>query len=123
MTKQRRQDALYHGLRSEWVAAMLLRAKGYRILVRNYSVPGGEIDIIAQRGTVIAFVEVKARPTFLRAMASIDDTKRRRMSRAAAHWLAGKDWAQACVLRGDAICIMPWKWPQHVAGAVTLRLG
>ena len=123
MSKARRQAALTHGMRAEWIALALLRAKGYSILARNYKVPGGEIDIIARRGSVVAFVEVKARSSFDAAMAAIDATKRRRMSRAAAFWLAGRDWAQACTLRGDAICIMPWRWPRHVEAALELRLG
>ncbi|MDE5771610.1 MAG: YraN family protein [Ruminococcus sp.] len=34
---------------------------GYRIVVRNYRIRGGEIDIIAENGEYIAFVEVKSR--------------------------------------------------------------
>ena len=38
-----------------------LRKKGYRIVVRNYRIKGGEIDIIAENGDYLAFVEVKSR--------------------------------------------------------------
>ena len=123
MTKARRQAALNHGTRAEAIAVALPLAKGYAILARNYNVPGGEIDIIARRGRVLAFIEVKARTSFNAAIAAIDATKRRRISRAAAFWLAGKDRAQAYTLRGDAICIVPWRWPKHVEAAVELRLG
>ena len=36
-------------------------ARGYRILARRFRTPHGEIDIVARRGGLIAFVEVKAR--------------------------------------------------------------
>lgn len=42
-------------------AAAYLRRKGYRILEMNYSIRGGEIDIIARRGKYLVFAEVKLR--------------------------------------------------------------
>lgn len=45
----------------ERVAALYLEKKGYKILCRNYRVKGGEIDIIAEKDGIIAFVEVKTR--------------------------------------------------------------
>jgi putative endonuclease len=38
-----------------------LRERGYNICVRNYRIKGGEIDIIAENGDYLAFVEVKSR--------------------------------------------------------------
>ena len=38
-----------------------LTERGYRIAARNYRIKGGEIDIIAENGDYLAFVEVKAR--------------------------------------------------------------
>lgn len=45
----------------ERVAALYLEKKGYAILRRNFCIKGGEIDIIAQKDDIIAFVEVKTR--------------------------------------------------------------
>lgn len=45
----------------EEATANFLLKNGYEILKRNYTVRGGEIDIIAKKNDVIAFVEVKTR--------------------------------------------------------------
>lgn len=45
----------------ERAAARLLRKKGYRILKKNYTALGAEVDIIARKGDVTAYVEVKTR--------------------------------------------------------------
>jgi putative endonuclease len=44
----------------EEIAAQFLQGKGFVILERNYRKPWGEIDIIAQKGDAVRFVEVKA---------------------------------------------------------------
>jgi putative endonuclease len=55
-----RVAAFQTGLSAESRAAALLMAKGYRILAKRYRTPHGEIDLIAKRRNLIAFVEVKA---------------------------------------------------------------
>ncbi len=49
------------GIAGEVIAARFLREKGYRVMSSNYRSRFGEIDIIAQDGKDIVFVEVKAR--------------------------------------------------------------
>ncbi|MFP3339830.1 YraN family protein, partial [Micrococcus sp. SIMBA_131] len=63
MPAEARQKAYRLGHRGEWLAAIALRLKGYRILARRYRTKLGEIDLIARRGDLVAIVEVKARPT------------------------------------------------------------
>lgn len=111
------------GLRAETLAACWLRLKFYKVLARSYAIREGEIDIIARRGRLIVFVEVKARPTLEAAAIAITPEKRRRIARAARHWLARHAQAQSCAWRGDAIFVAPGRWPRHVAGAVELDLG
>ena len=71
-------------------AARYLRRKGYRILERNFRCRQGEIDIIARRGGVVAFVEVKLRknPDFGEAREFVTVTKQRRVAAAAELWLS-----------------------------------
>src|SRR5438477_5827399 len=58
-----RVAAFRTGLSAESRAAAFLMAKGYRILAKRFRTPYGEIDIVAKRRNLVAFVEVKARAT------------------------------------------------------------
>ena len=111
------------GLRAERQAELLLRFKFYRILARNYRVRDGEIDLIARRGSVIAFVEVKARPHLMEGLESVSGRKQRRVSRAARSWLAANPWGSRLTLRGDGIFLVPRRLPTHVSNLFELDLG
>ncbi len=117
-----RRRAHAFGLRAEAIAALLMRLKGYRVLARRFVVSGGEIDIVAQRGRTIAFVEVKARGDLDDAAAAIVEAKRRRISRAARVWLARNPWAAGATLRGDAVFVAPGRLPRHVGAAYRLDI-
>ncbi|MEL6686907.1 MAG: YraN family protein [Pseudomonadota bacterium] len=56
-----RQKAERAGRRAEWLAALYLQLKGYRVLERRYRSPYGEIDLITRRRKTLVFVEVKQR--------------------------------------------------------------
>ena len=58
-----RVAAFRTGLSAESRAAAFLMAKGYRILAKRFRTPYGEIDLVARKRNLIAFVEVKARAT------------------------------------------------------------
>lgn len=75
---------------AENAAVKALRAKGYRILHRNYRQGFGEIDIVAEEGEVLAFVEVRSKRQggALRPIESIDFSKRRRLVALAQVYLA-----------------------------------
>jgi putative endonuclease len=120
-TKRRRGAHLF-GLKAESIAALLLQLKGYSILERRYAISGGEIDLIARRGGVIAFVEVKARGDIEAAIASISATKQRRIARAARVWLSRNQWAAGQTLRGDAVFIAPRRLPRHAPSAYRLMI-
>jgi putative endonuclease len=113
----RRRAANAYGLRAETIADLWLRAHFYRILARNYRVRGGEIDIVAQRGSTIVFVEVKARGTIGEALAALTPQKQRRVACAANRWVATHPWALQRTLRADAILIAPGRWPHWIVSA------
>ena len=117
-----RRRAHLFGLRAETIATLFLRVKGYRVLARRFVVSGGEIDIVAQRGQTIAFVEVKARNRLDDAASAILETKRRRISRAARVWLTRNPWAVGATLRGDAVFVAPGRLPRHLGAAYRLDL-
>jgi putative endonuclease len=121
VTKRRRGAHLY-GLKAESIASVLLRLKGYTILARRFVVSGGEIDLVARRGGMIAFVEVKARADLDSAAISISAMKQRRIARAARVWLARNPWAAGLTLRGDAIFVAPWRLPRHAPSAYSLEI-
>ena len=71
-------------------AAKYLRGKGYTIVEHNFRCRSGEIDIIARRGEIIAFVEVKLRrdSDFAEAREFVTPAKQRRVILTAEYWLA-----------------------------------
>ena len=122
LREARRIAARGFGAHAETRAAEWLSGQGYRILARKFVIPGGEIDIVAQRDDVIAFVEVKARPKLEAALAAITQTKRRKLARAAAGWLQRNGWAaDGYVLRGDAVCVDAQAAPLHIENAFGLE--
>ena len=78
--------------------------------------------MIARRGALILFVEVKARPTLDQAFFAIDARKARRISRAAGFWLSANRWAVGSAFRGDAVFVAPGRLPRHLEGAFALDL-
>ncbi|MCH6555855.1 MAG: YraN family protein [Chloroflexi bacterium] len=73
----------------ERVAKAHLESKGYRILATNFRVREGEVDIVAERDGVVAFVEVKTRRSGGPGTGedAVDARKRLRLVRGAAAWM------------------------------------
>ena len=76
------------GALGEIRAEQLLKEKGYAILARNYVSPGSEIDLIADDGHVIAFVEVKMRTgSFAAGREAVTLAKQKRICKGALHYM------------------------------------
>ena len=77
----------------EIIAARFLRRKGYKIITRNFRVSLGEIDIIAKKGLITIFVEVKTRSSlsFGPPYLAITEAKRKKMIECALCYLKMKD--------------------------------
>ena len=112
-----RQVAFKLGLSAENRAAALLLAKGFRILARRWRCSAGEIDIVAKRGHLLIFVEVKARDRLDDAAYSVTERQKRRIAAAAAGWLAEHQDDAQCDMRFDVILVSPRSWPQHIPAA------
>jgi putative endonuclease len=108
-----REAAEKRGRGAESLAAMWLRLHGWRVIARRARVPGGEVDIIARRRGVLAFVEVKARASEEAAALSLDAWRLRRVV-VAAERLAPRYLKPGDDLRIDAIFIVPRRLPRHV---------
>lgn len=102
------------GLIAEFMAALALSLKGYRILKRRYKTPMGEIDIIAKRFNRIAFVEVKARKDEAEARISITPRAQHRIRQAAQAWLKSNPRYKSCTIGLDAMLVTPGRWPKHL---------
>lgn len=112
--KNNRQKAYARGKRAENIAAWFLRFKGFHIAARRYKVKGGEIDLIARRGNLVAIVEVKMRPTLREAMEAVGRENERRIIAAADDWLSRQPDRGKLSLRFDLIALAPWARPVHV---------
>ena len=116
-----REAARRRGKAAETLAALWLRLKLYRILARG-AVTGrgsgaGEVDLVAKRGKMVVFVEVKARPTLAEAAESLGVSQRRRIERAAGAFLARRPDLAGCSLRFDVVLVAPGRWPRHILDA------
>ena len=105
------------GLIAERLAEAMLRIKGYGILAKRFKTPSGEIDIIARRGDLVAFVEVKTRKTAVAAAEAIHAKNRKRVAEAAALYLQRHPQYANLDLRFDAVIIAGGKLPEHIEGA------
>jgi putative endonuclease len=112
-----RVAAFRTGLSAESRAAAFLIAKGYRILARRFRTPHGEIDIVARRRQLLAFVEVKARRSLDEAAYAVTPRQQLRIIAAAQGWLMAHPEHSAFELRFDAMLIAPRRLPRHLPGA------
>jgi putative endonuclease len=108
-----RQEAEKRGRGAETVACWYLRLKGWQILARRARVPGGEVDIVARRGKMLAFVEVKARANEEAAALSLDQYRLRRVA-VAAERLAPRYMRDGDDVRIDAMFVLPRRLPKHL---------
>jgi putative endonuclease len=120
--KAERLERYRRGRFSELVAALLLVAKGYRILVRRCRTPYGEIDLIAVRGRRLAFVEVKRRATRVEAEAALTHSQARRIVRAAEYWVSRHPRYRDHDRGLDAILVVPRRLPAHLPDALQIEL-
>ncbi len=113
----RRETGDAKGRRAENAAALFLRLKGYQILARRARTGAGEIDLVARKGDVVAFIEVKFRPDASSAAEAVAPRQQKRIVAAAQAYLARNPrWAEK-TLRFDIMLVVPGRWPRHILNA------
>jgi putative endonuclease len=105
------------GRRGEVLGAIWLMAKGYRILGFRLKTPQGEIDLLAQKGGVLAVVEVKLRVSRDVALAAVGQTQRARLRRAGEAFAARRPSLRGAAIRLDLLALAPGRWPCHIPDA------
>ncbi len=117
MRKARGTAARLAGRRREILAALWLMAKGYRILGFRLKTPQAEIDLLAQRGAVLAVVEVKSRRTLASALEAVAPAQRARLRRAGQALASRRPAMVRLNVRLDLIALAPGKMPRHIPDA------
>jgi putative endonuclease len=101
------------GRQAEAIAARYLTERGWTILAERVRTKAGEVDLVARRESLVAFVEVKARATAAALDLALDERRLARVAAAAEALIprfagAGED------VRIDAILIAPGRAPRHL---------
>lgn len=111
-----RQAADLRGREAEAQAAQWLAAQGWQVLAKRRKTPLGEIDLVARKGTLVAFIEVKWRRSAKALAEAIDERRLARVAaavEAVAHEYAGP----GDDIRIDVILLAPGTRPRHIANA------
>ena len=102
------------GKQGEEAAARYLQQKGYEVVARNFRHQHAEIDLVAKKGKLLVFAEVKTRQnlSFGNPEEFVSSTKARLVMRVAEHYIFTKDWRYdvrfdilAVTLKGDEVQI------------------
>ncbi len=113
----KRQIAEARGRQAERRAALWLRLKGYSILASRVKLPVGEIDLVARKGRLIAFVEVKARARRDDALGAVSVQSWQRIARAAEAWMGQRPKFADYGWRYDIVALSPGRLLYHLKDA------
>ena len=113
----KRQKAWRRGHIAEYLAAVFLMLKGYRIVAIRHRTRLGEIDIIARKGDLAVFAEVKSRRDEQEAIDAVSFSSQRRIRAASDLWLARQPDFARLSQRYDIVAILPGRWPRHFPAA------
>jgi len=104
--EQSRGQVAYHsGAAAEQIAQRTYQANGYRIIAQRWRGASGEIDLIAQDETCLAFVEVKKARSFERAAERVSQLQMQRIYATAEEYLGTFSGAWPCEMRFDVALV------------------
>jgi putative endonuclease len=98
-------DRTDDGRRGERAAARHLRRRGWTVLAERWRGAGGELDLVAARGGVVAVCEVKARGDPGVLDEPVTAAQRARIARAAEAFLAARPELAGCSVRLDLVAV------------------
>lgn len=113
----KRTKAEHFGRKGEFWAKIFLSLKGFRVIDQRFKARGGEIDLIAKRGEMLVFVEVKARRKQEHLGEAFEAVRKDRIISAAQYWLSQNPQYQTRTIRFDVIGLAPLFWPVHIVDA------
>ena len=99
------------------IDAGTVHAIGHRIVVLRYRTKAGEIDLIARRGDLVRFVEVKARADTAASGFAVTGETQRRIRNASDFWLSRQPDAARLSASYDIVAVRPWRLPVHLKDA------
>jgi putative endonuclease len=108
------------GRAAEAVAAEALRAEGWVVLDSRARTGAGEIDLVAERAGLLAFIEVKARPSLREAAYALTPRQQARLVAAAEAWLAAHPGHGDAGVRFDVIVVAADGTARRIADAFRL---
>lgn len=103
--RQSRKRAETRGRLAERLAGIWLSLKGYHILEHRWKTKSGEVDLIARKGPLLVFVEVKARKTASDGVEAVSWTARRRIEKAAIQYISSRRYSSATSYRFDIVTV------------------
>lgn len=119
--RQRGARAEVSGRTAEDAAAAALLREGWAVLARRARTAAGELDLVAEREGLLAFIEVKARPSLSEAALALGPRQRARLLAAAECWLAENPGHGAAGMRFDLLLVAADGAVRRIADA--FRLG
>lgn len=97
------------GRLAETLAAWAYRLRGFEIMDRRFKAAGGEVDLVARKGPLLVFIEVKRRAAVDDALFAVTYRNRRRMEQAVKSWLARHPRLAQSDIRFDIAAVAGWK--------------
>jgi putative endonuclease len=106
------------GRNAEALAREALIRDGWLVLAERLRTPAGELDIVAEKAGLLAFVEVKARPSLREAAFALTERQQARLMAAAEIWLAGNPGHGVAGMRFDVLLVAADGTVKRIADAM-----
>lgn len=117
MTKPVRFTSYIKGVLAEAYVCAYLMLYGYKIIAQRYKTKLGEIDIIAKKGDITAFIEVKMRKDRTAALEAVTVRSQKRIIKTAQAYMAKAQGTVVDQYRFDVVVVGLWGKLEHIKNA------